>query len=374
VIDRKTRLPRRRNRFLGEPFKHDLFVSYSHGAFAGNHDADQKLWSQRLAEDLRKELAGTAEFENISVFLDEADRPDENVPRTEQLTGLLRDRVAGSALFTLLMSPHYLRSKWCRQELDWWCEKHHPDTFGAGGRIYICRVRPSNEGTWPEPLKDIAGYFCYDRDKDPDRARPFTWRGSQRDLDDYNDLLVHLTGDIMQRLRAMSAALAQRREREKAAANLAADGGQVIYLHAREAHAKAWERASDTLEQNGFLVTPAEPDSIAREPKAIREIAERRVETMSGCDGVLLLGTKDGRALDADLVVVGRQDCNSARAITDRLLPCGVLNTAGAVVATARRRAMARALGIHWIDAGRDLWPGELKSWLIGASAAMELA
>jgi hypothetical protein len=29
--------------FRGEPFGHDLFVSYSHGAFAGNHHADLKL-------------------------------------------------------------------------------------------------------------------------------------------------------------------------------------------------------------------------------------------------------------------------------------------------------------------------------------------
>ena len=187
--------------FLGKPFQHDLFVSYSHGAFAGRHDADLKLWSQKFAEDLRAELAGTTEFEKISVFLDEGDRSDENVDRTEQLTGLLHDRVAGSALFTLLMTPQYLRSKWCRQELDWWCEKHHPDTLGAGSRVYICRVRPSDEAAWPEPIKDVVGYFCYDRDKGADKARPFTWKGSERDRDDYVDLLVDVSGEMMQRLR-----------------------------------------------------------------------------------------------------------------------------------------------------------------------------
>jgi hypothetical protein len=52
---------------VGKPFKHDLFVSYSHGDFAGKHDADLKHWSQKFAEDLRAELAGTTEFEEISV-------------------------------------------------------------------------------------------------------------------------------------------------------------------------------------------------------------------------------------------------------------------------------------------------------------------
>jgi hypothetical protein len=365
--------------FLGEPFKHDLFVSYSHGAFAGNHDADLKLWSQTFAEDLRKELARAIEFENVSVFLDESDRHDESIDRAAGLTEQLRRRVHNSALLTVLMTSHYLRSNWCRDERDWWCGKHHPDTLGTDGRILVCRVWPTEEADWPVELCDerrvpLPGYHCYDRNKHPDTARPFGWRGYARDRDDYIDLLVDLSGDVMQRLRAIKVALEQHRQRDEAAARLAADDGQVIYLHAREAHAKAWERASDSLGQNGFVVLPSEPDPMAREPKAIREIAERRVETMSGCDGVLLLGTNDGRALDADLVVVGRQDRNSARAITDRLLPCGVLDTAGAAVATARRRAMARALGIDWIDAGRDLWPSQLKSWLIEASAAMEHA
>jgi hypothetical protein len=35
--------------FLGEPFGHDRFVSYSHAAFAGNHDPDLKLWSHKFA-------------------------------------------------------------------------------------------------------------------------------------------------------------------------------------------------------------------------------------------------------------------------------------------------------------------------------------
>jgi hypothetical protein len=359
---------------VGKPFGHDLFVSYSHGAFKGQHDPDLKLWSQKFAEDLRAELAGTPEFEDISVFLDQSERSDENVDRTADLREQLQARAHASALLAVLMTPHYLRSEWCRQEREWWCARHHPDTLGAGNRIFVCRVRPPGEALWPPELPAAVGYHCYDQNKEPDRARPFTWRGSTRDLDDYNDLLVNLAGDMMQRLRAIRAVLEQRRRREAADANLAADGGQVIYLHAREAHAKAWERAGACLEQSGFVVMPTEPDPVAREPKAIREIAERRVETMSGCDGVLLLGTKDGRALDADLVVVGRQDRHSARARTDRRLPCGVLDTAGAVIATARRKAKARALGIDWIDAARDLWPNEVKSWLHEVSAVMERA
>lgn len=95
---------------------------------------------------------------------------------------------------------------------------------------------------------------------------------------------------------------------------------------------------------------------------------------MSGCDGLLLLGTKDGRALDADLVVVGRQDRNSACARSDKLLPCGVLDTAGIAVATPGRKITARALGIEWIETTRDIWPSTVQRWLNEASAVMERA
>ena len=357
--------------FLGEPFKHDLFVSYSHGAFKGQHDSDLKLWSQKFAEDLRAELA--LEFEEISVFLDQSERTDESVDRTVDLPEHLRERVDKSALLTILMTPQYLRSEWCRREREWWCKKHYPDTLGAGGRIFICRVRPTGDTPWPK-LPAAVGYDCYDPDKEPHKSRPFRWKGGTRDLDDYNDLLVDLAGDMMQRLRTIGAALEQRREHEAAAARLAADGGQVIYLHARQAHVESWARVGDALADRGFVVMPTEPDPIARDPIVLREIAERRVETLSGCDGLLLLGTADGRALDADLVVVGRQDRQSARARTDRLLPCGVLDTAGLATATPRRKTTARALGIDWIDTTGDIWLSKVKSWLNEASAVLERA
>ena len=97
-------------------------------------------------------------------------------------------------------------------------------------------------------------------------------------------------------------------------------------------------------------MVPSEPDPVERDPTRAREIAERRVETMSGCDALPLLGADDGRALDADLAQIGRQERQLARARSGRLLPCAVLYTAGPVIATPRRKAAARALNIDWID------------------------
>jgi len=186
-----------------------------------------------------------------------------------------------------------------------------------------------------------------------------------------NDLLVDLTGDMMQRLRAIREILVERRQSEAEAARLAADG-QVIYLHAREEQAPVWEKTGETLEALGFAVVPGEPDPVKREPKAARNVADRRVETLSACDGLLLLGTDDGAALDADLVVVGRKDRHSARDRSDRLLPCAVLNMNGQDIATPRRKSMARSLGIDWIDTSNGGWTTDVRSWLTEASRKAE--
>ena len=353
--------------FVGEPFKHDIFVSYSHGAFAGNHDADLKRWSQKFTTDLRNELAGTLEFENISVFLDEGERSDESVDRTEQLTWLLRERVRGSALLTLLMTPHYLRSKWCGQEIEWWCEKHHPDTFGIGGRIYVCRVRPSNEDEWPEKIKDVVGYFCYDRNSHPDKARPYTWRDSTRGLDEYNDLLVDLSGELMQRLRKLREVLDERRRQEEQAKKCAAPSGQVLFLHGRPDAATAWDQACERLQDAGFFVVPDRPVPLAAngglEPEYQAQLATS--------DGVLLLGAENGPEIDTDIVVIGRNYRNLVAA--SRSFPCAVLNMVGEPLKTDRRIRNARNLRIGWIDSNPGDWPNRVRSWLLEAAGGMEL-
>ena len=60
------------------------------------------------------------------------------------------------------------------------------------------------------------------------------------------------------------------------------------------------------------------------------------------------------------------------RARSERLLPCAVLDTAGPVIATPRRKAMARALDIDWIDTTQVIWTPDVGSWLVEASVVAE--
>ena len=80
--------------------------------------------------------------------------------------------------------------------------------------------------------------------------------------------------------------------------------------------------------------------------------------------------TEDGRALDADLLAIGRYDRQAARARSHRLLPCGVLDTVGPPVATSIRRATARNLQADWLDGTQPPWTPAVQHWLAAQGAA----
>jgi TIR domain len=362
--------------FLGEPFKHDLFVTYSHGDFDGTGKSKLKTWSQAFVRELEDELGLHPKIRGIEIFLDQHKRSDQGVDPMAALTKQLRIEIGAAGLLIVLMSPHYLHSKWCRQERDWWakCQKKHG--LALDGRIAIARIWPT-EDPWPKIFVDehgepLVGFAFYDLEKAPSHPWPHEWPDPTGAKGPFRSALLDMVGRIWQHLTAVKEQLEERRQRPAEAARLAAKAGQVIYLHGREAHAKAWGRARLVLTKRQFVVTPARPDPVERNPKRAREITDRRVEILSGCDGLLLLGTEDEYALEADLIVVGRRDRHSARDRSDRLLPCAVLDTVGPKSATPEYKEMARSLGIHWIDTTRDLWPIEVEGWLAEASAVAE--
>jgi hypothetical protein len=352
--------------FLGEPFQHDLFVSYSHGSFRGRHKPELKTWSEKFAEDLREELALLDGLDEVSLFLDDSKRSDENVDRAEKLTGFLRERVTGSALFALLMTPQYLRSKWCRQELEWWCEKHHPDTLGAGARVYPCWTLPSDNAGWPEAIKDVAGHFCYDRDKDEEEARPFAWRGAEDDR--YGAVLTAIAGAMARRLRALKEILEERQRQEEQLRKLASGAAEILFLHGRPDAAAAWDQACDRLQDAGFSVFPDKLVPIASDGGLDPEYQAQLVKS----DGVLLLGAADGPEIDTDIIEIGRNARNLAAA-SKPFLPCAVLNLVGAPLRTPRRLRNAKNLRVGWIDSTVNDCPVQVRSWLLEAGSHMEL-
>ena len=281
-------------------FPIDVFFSYSHGAFEGQSHSELKRWSQKLAEDLREELSFSG-LENLSLYLDESERKDESVDPTEVLGSQLKEKASSAALLTLLMTPQYLRSEWCRWERAWWKERNHPDPLSVGGRVFVSRVYPTEEADWPAELKGLLGYFFYDKDKPLEVARPFTYRGSDDDINQYKDALIRLSGKLVQRLKAVREILDHRHEEWKHQQKMTAASGQILYLYGRQEAVPAWQRTCKKLQDQQFVVNPDRPQPL---PENGGLDAESRNQ-LRYSDGVLILGTEDGRTVDSDMVVIG---------------------------------------------------------------------
>ena len=363
--------------YVGEPFVHDLFVSYSHGDVDGSGTSRLQRWSQAFAQELEGELKSQPpEFSRaVRVFLDQSERPAQGIDPLEPLTSQLHADIKASAMLVILMSPQYLASDWCKRERDWWCERQSKTAFDDG-RIAVVRIWPTTE-KWPPNLLDSAdeqlpGFWFYDREVPEYQQRPFGWPDAPAKSEEFQQRLVDLVGHVCLKLDQMRIRLQQENEAREHAARLAASGGQVVYLHGRTASKTVWDATATTLTDCG-LVIPNDPDPVVSDPKKIQEIRRHRVDIMSGCDAVLLVADPDTRATDADLVVVGKHDRNSARAISNRPLPCALLNGVGSEISTSRRKTTARSLNVGWIDVTPPpptppSWVQHLQSWLHDAS------
>ncbi len=361
--------------YVGPPFAHDVFVSYSHGDFDGDGNSPLKRWSQAFARELESELRVHPKFgRELALFLDSHHHAGQGVDPMAGLTEQLRKDIGNSALVTVLMSPHYLESRWCAHEREWWLQTQSELALPCDERIAVARIWPTAEN-WPKGLVDghgeqLVGFCFYDRERAQLRPQPFEWpEPDPSSKGPFREALLDLVGWLWQKLEVLKERVAEREAAAHDVAKLAGEGGQLIYLHGRVEQGKAWELANEALTQKGFTVFPGEPDPVEPDPRKHQEIRQRRVEILSACDALLLLGSSDGRALDADLVVVGRQDRHSARAVSNRLLPCGLLDTVGAAIATPQRKTAARALQIDWLDSTQQLWPAGVQDWLRHKSA-----
>ena len=360
--------------YIGSPFPYDLFVSYSHGDLDKTGTSLLKSWSALFARELESELRFNPKFgADLKVFFDSHHRPDQGLDPMVSLTDQLRDDISGSAPLAILMSEHYLKSRWCGDERDWWFDQQAENGLSHEERVAVVRISPTTT-QWPKRLTDsngvqLLGFQFYDSNIEAHEIRPFGWRENVTEDKQFRDALLKVTGALLRKLDSLKKRLDERKQVEQEVARLAGNTGQVVYLQGRMEQAKAWDKAYSVLADGGMTIMPSEPDRIETDPRKANEVRERRVEILSGCDALLLLGTENGRALDADMVVVGRQDRHSVRALVNRLLPCGLLDTVGASIATPQRQLAAKALQVDWIDATGGPWTDEVQRWLTLRSA-----
>lgn len=363
--------------YVGKPFEHDIFVSYSHGATSKNgapSETERLLqgWSLKFARELEQELRVDLDYRNtLSFSIDAHERPDERFDPNLGLSGEVERHVGPSAILLVLMSPDYQISRWCSRERKTWWEKQGSLGFPPHGRIAVVRIKPLNEGPqsqWPPELTDslgnpLVGYPFYSGEGRA--ARPLGWTEWASGFSpQVREKLLGIVGDLYYRLDLIQAEAKRRRAAEDDANRLAQSTKQTLYVHGRADQIEAWKRTTSALIESGYTILPGQPDPIVTNPKALEKIRKQRVQLLTQCDALVLVGSNDGRAIDEDLVVVGKHDRHSARARAHRLLPCALLDTSGHLIATEVRRNTARAVHADWLDATVNPTGDVVRHWL----------
>lgn len=354
--------------YVGDPFEHDLFVSYSHGSDAQG-DPSLRGWSLKFVEALDEEMRVPRDFrDSLSIFVDRG--LDRMAPLTDQLDA----KVSAAALLMVLLTPDYQASRWCRSEREWWLAAQARLGLPPEGRVALVRTLPVPRAwpdgpAWPAPLADRAGEplvgYAFHSGQGL-AARPLGWAQWQAGFGpEVREQIITLAAELGQKLGDLKAELDRRRSARADADKLAGGGEQrTLYLHGRADQAPHWERAANELLASGFAVLPGEPDPLERDPARQEEIRQQRVATLTECDALVLVGSEDGRSIDQDMIVVGKHDRQSARSRCDRLLPCALLDLVGLPVATPVRRQTARIVQTDWLDATHEPPGAVVRQWL----------
>ncbi|WP_338010186.1 molecular chaperone Tir [Pseudomonas sp. GM49] len=291
------------------------------------------------------------------------------------LTQQLREKLNHTALLVILMSPDYLKSSWCSDERQWWHEHQTDLALTCEERIAVVRIWPTKNDVWPKLLTDerdhpLVGFHFHAPISGEER--PLGWVDIPAFGSDFKKAIIEIVSNINPKLDALKKRANERARLKAEISKLAGeDIGPMIYLHGRPEHNDTWDKVALALTSAGFGVSPGQLNlqQNARDPEQIRA---QRIELMSACDAMLIIGTHDSHALDADLVIVGKHDRHSARAHSNRLLPCGLLDTVGSDIATPIRKATARILQTDWLDATQESWTDSIKDWLSAKSSALK--
>jgi hypothetical protein len=353
--------------YLEPHFDPDVFVSYSHGDPQGRV-APLRDWTRNLIERLEEGLhALETEFDSLDIWMDPQKDP------TAQLTDELRGKASHCAVLMIAMSKRYLKSSWCKDELDWFREQVNARP-GESGRVFVLRAQKTEESLWPDFLRDSRGHaitgFTF---HDPELGDP---SGFQLETpgDEFFKELARLRGWLTKRLHEMRDHAAKRAEQQtKADAPVtppAVTTKRRVYVHAPPDTESVRAEIDTALEKDGIV--PFAPivgagKSLAewqREAKQLREEAARR------CQALALVRVPDGGRFLGDLLDIGvdeRERIVAARGGAP--MPCAVFDKTGQDPPFDLAR-----FDVKRFDLSETYWAGQFRAWLDASLAPTTLA
>jgi hypothetical protein len=180
-------------------FECDVFVSY---ATANNQAVakDKPGWVTSLRDVLKLLLDEGLDRRGVSeVWMDYKLRGNE--PFDEQL----RDKVSQSAVLLIVLSDSYLKSDWCRRELEIFTQA----VRGEKGRIFLLHYEPLPPDRWPAALGGLSAekYRFFQQERDGAISKPLGFPIPNPENPahaSYYDRLLELRLDLAAKLEEMA--------------------------------------------------------------------------------------------------------------------------------------------------------------------------
>ena len=353
--------------YLSPTYDYDVFVSYSHGDPKGAGGSPLKTWSHALIEALIADIRSLSpEFVNFDIWYDRELDP------TLNLTPELRGKVKSAAVLMIMMSHWYLKSVWCHEEREWFEEQVEGHT-SDGGRVFVIRVQFTEEGDWPDFLRDERGWaspgfrFHPPPEQPGDIVEPFGWPDLIERNEPFRRELAKLRTVLTRRLRHLKSSVDTGAVSKVDETEVTAERPSRIYLHTRPEHEHLRARIDRELhERNGCTIVSPPPVSAGGDAGLWVGERKARIAAARFCDALALLRPTADGAFVGDLLDVGVDERERIRLQRGAPLPCAVLDGSGAPleVDTAGFR-------IERFDLGDPQWPMAFLDWVGRNRAAL---
>jgi hypothetical protein len=362
--------------FLKPHFENDIFVSYSQGDPSGTGKSPLKDWTDTLVQKLIGDIHSIdPAFDELRFWM------DAQIDPTAPLTKELRDKVKTSGILMVIMSPRYLKSKWCQEELEWFREQIR-ERSNDQGRVFVVRVLPTEKTDWPDFLLDengnsLIGFLFYDTAT----MMPFGWHDISGE--EYVKQLWTLQTALTKRLREIRERHARRQQPAAAATDASVTAPQIaavdtifaapqapaappqettgirrVYLQARTDQATARSDVQRSLAPLGIVGLSIDANQ-GGTLTSWSEEAKARFETAKHCDALVLLRTDASPTFLGDLLQIGVDEREQIRSARKSALPCAVLDLSGQPLPLD-----VSTFGIKRFDLTRQNWSTEFAAWL----------
>jgi hypothetical protein len=265
-------------------YTYDVFVSYAHGPEAQGRFSDQRHnllseWTHRFVDDLVAQI----DFNLSQVEFEGEEKPrtkffmDPDLEGSGSFTENLRSKAKDSALFLAVMSPTYLKSTWCTDEVGWFLSGDAEDSpeLRRFSRIFVARILPTDHTTWPDGLKDeigraIWGHSFHSKNERGQQVVPYGWPSPDKAVKEYWLEIVRLAGEMTAKLRRLKELERRSTAETKAAPIEPAFGRQVLLGYVHDTLIPVRSELRRQLTKLGLQVLPPENDD-AWDEASLRE-------------------------------------------------------------------------------------------------------